>query len=154
MRLEKWAHVAELIGGVAIVLSLVFVGVQIREGNRETRAATIQAALRSEMDMATTFLEYAETWDKVLNGESLAAGREFREGNLLYQVLMLDTEIRFYQYQSGYLDEAAWRARESTLPRFVALPIYEFWLTTPGGQNHSQEFLGLLEAMESQSNIE
>jgi len=42
--LTKWASIAELIAGVGVILSLIFVGLQINEGNRETRAATLQAA--------------------------------------------------------------------------------------------------------------
>lgn len=33
MRLEKWALIAEIIGGVAIVVSLLFVGLQVRQSN-------------------------------------------------------------------------------------------------------------------------
>ena len=40
-RLQQWALVAEIVGGIAIVLSLVFVGYQIRENSRsEMRAMT------------------------------------------------------------------------------------------------------------------
>ena len=36
MRLEKYALIAEIVGAVAIVLSLVFVGLEIRENTRAT----------------------------------------------------------------------------------------------------------------------
>ena len=49
IKLADWASIAEILGAVAIVISLVFVGFQINDGNRETRAATTQAILDSEM---------------------------------------------------------------------------------------------------------
>jgi len=49
--LTKWASIAELIAGIGVILSLIFVGLQINEGNREIRAATLQAATDSEMFM-------------------------------------------------------------------------------------------------------
>ena len=33
MRLEKWALVAEIVGAIAIVISLLFVGLQVRQSN-------------------------------------------------------------------------------------------------------------------------
>jgi hypothetical protein len=36
MRLEKYALIAEIFGGVAIVLSLIFVGLEVRENTRVT----------------------------------------------------------------------------------------------------------------------
>lgn len=44
MTLEKWALIAEIIGSVAIVISLIFVGVQLRANTSATRSATASAA--------------------------------------------------------------------------------------------------------------
>lgn len=48
-KLQQYALVAEIISAIAIVLSLVFVGFQIADGNREANAATFQASLDTEM---------------------------------------------------------------------------------------------------------
>jgi hypothetical protein len=37
LKLSEWANIAEVLGAVAIVVSLIFVRVQISDGNRETR---------------------------------------------------------------------------------------------------------------------
>jgi len=42
--LLKCTSIAEIAAAVGVVLSLVFVGLQIEEGNRETRATTLQSA--------------------------------------------------------------------------------------------------------------
>jgi hypothetical protein len=44
MTLEKWALIAEIVGSVAIVISLIFVGVQLRANTSATRSATASAA--------------------------------------------------------------------------------------------------------------
>lgn len=44
MKLEKWALMSEIIGAVAIVVSLVFVGVQLQSNTSATRSATASAA--------------------------------------------------------------------------------------------------------------
>jgi len=43
MTLQDWGALGELIGGVAIIVSLIYVGLQVRQGTHATRAATSQA---------------------------------------------------------------------------------------------------------------
>jgi hypothetical protein len=40
MRLEKWALIAEIVSAFAIVLSLIFVGIQISQSSDETALNT------------------------------------------------------------------------------------------------------------------
>jgi hypothetical protein len=40
MKLEKWALVAEIVSAIAIVLSLIFVGLQVRQGASATALNT------------------------------------------------------------------------------------------------------------------
>ena len=40
MKLERWALIAEIVGGVAIVLSLIFVGLQVRQSAEQTALNT------------------------------------------------------------------------------------------------------------------
>lgn len=49
MTIQDWGALGEMIGGAAIIVSLIYVGVQLKQGNRETKAATLQATLDSEM---------------------------------------------------------------------------------------------------------
>ena len=51
--LSELASVAEILGLLAIVPSLIFVGVQLVRGNREARATTTQLAVQSEPRMST-----------------------------------------------------------------------------------------------------
>ena len=44
MTLENWALIAEIVGSVAVVVSLIFVGVQLRDNTSATKSATASAA--------------------------------------------------------------------------------------------------------------
>jgi hypothetical protein len=44
MTLENWALIAEIIGSIAVVVSLIFVGVQLRDNTSATKSATASAA--------------------------------------------------------------------------------------------------------------
>lgn len=116
--LSDWANLAEILGAMAIVISLVFVGLQISDGNRATRAATAQAASDQTMVLHGELLRYSGTWQKVLDGSELAPGEEHRRGILLFGMVMTENENRALQFESGYLGN-----RRTNLGLFVTLPI-------------------------------
>ena len=49
-KLQEYALLAEIFSAIAVVLSLIFVGLQIRQGAEETAANT--AAIRSSVQLA------------------------------------------------------------------------------------------------------
>ena len=53
MGLSDWVAVAEIFGAVAIVVSLVFVGIQIRDNTKATHAATFQDHMGYEIDFVS-----------------------------------------------------------------------------------------------------
>ena len=149
--LQELASIAEILGLIAIVPSLIFVGVQLGRGNREARAAAFQAAMKSEIDVSAILAEHAGTWDKVIKGAPLASGEELRKGMILFNVLMSDSEGRYHQFKAGYLHVQSWEARHSALAPMVILPIFEIWGSSPGGLSHSADFLKLLDGMVSKA---
>jgi hypothetical protein len=138
-KLSDLASVAEVIAAIGVILSLLFVGFQIKDGNRETRAATLQATLDSEMALQSEAMRYAGVWEKVMTGQHLADGEEKRRGILLFNMLMTLYQNQYYQYRSGYLDHPP-------ITEFaVSWPIYEVWRESGGAANRSPEFLEILE---------
>lgn len=144
MSLEQFAALAEIIASVAVILSLLFVGFQLRDSNRQARADAIQDATASEIQMSTVFAEHAATWDKVVSGEQIADKVELRKAIHLYNILMSDSENRFYQHRQGYLKEQTWQSRLRTLEASIDLPLFNHWRNSLSGQNKSDDFLALL----------
>ncbi len=92
-KLSELASIAEIIASVGVILTLIFVGLELSEGNRETRAATTQLVIKAEMDMVTVFIANANTWDKVVTGAPIAEGEEMRRAINLYNLSMLETAL-------------------------------------------------------------
>ena len=149
MTLEQYVSIAEILGVIAIFVTLIFLTVQIQQYTRATRAATIQSALHAELDVAAMFLANAGTWDKVITGAAIGEGEELRLAIGLYNVFMIDTENRYLQYRSGYLAESAWQGRLSTLPAVIGLPIFPKWRPTVGARSRSVDFLELIDELAS-----
>ena len=141
LKLSGWASIAEILGAVAVVVSLLFVGFQINDGNREARAATAQAVLDAEMFLHAELLRYAGIWDKVTTGEPLEEGEEMRRAIILYNMMHTYNENRYKQMKSGFLE-----IHQQTLLRPVDYPIYDRWTKSGGYVSRSPEYREFLDA--------
>jgi hypothetical protein len=148
-KLAEMASIAEIVASVGVILSLIFVGTQISENNRETRAGTFQAASDQQMALMSELLRYADTWERVLDGDPLAKGEQSRRGVILYNLVMSENSNLYHQFHAGFLNDADWANRQSNFSRLVALPIYNVWKDSIGANSHPLEFLVFLESHRS-----
>jgi len=146
-KLSKWASIAEMIAAAGVILSLIFVGLQINDESRETRAATLQAANDSEMFMQAELLRYSDTWEKILTGAHIEDEAEARRAIVLYNLVMTEYENRFAQFEAGYYDPALWRTRRAGLARFASVPFFDTWSSSIGASDHSQSFTEMVDNM-------
>lgn len=66
MSLEQLAALAEIIVSMVVILSLVFVGFQVRESNRAARINAVQTTWEFEMELACKMVDHAEAWNKAV----------------------------------------------------------------------------------------
>jgi hypothetical protein len=153
-KLSKVSSLAEIVAAFGVIISLVFVGMQVKDGNLETRAATIQAAAGAESFLNATFLSHADVWNKVATGAPFEDETEVRKAIILYNMLMIDTENRYHQFQSGFLDVGSWEGHRSNLQRSVKWPIFKIWRKSGGANGHSPEYLELLDSLAEDNQVE
>ena len=152
MNWEAVGAIGEIIGAVAVVVTLVYLSIQIRQSNREARASTLQMALRFEMEATAILAQHGEIWDKVVSGKTLEKGRETRTAIVIYNSLMIEAENRYHQYKAGYLDQQSWDGRFISLRHLVKMPIHGTWKTSAGAMNHSLDFLNLVDSIAAEEN--
>jgi hypothetical protein len=97
MKNTNWKDTAELIGIVAIVASLIFVGLQLMQDRRLTQAQIVGDQDDTQIEWARIQSENHELWVKGLDGEELdklsmarfepLAGAYFSKRSLLFQRL-------------------------------------------------------------------
>ena len=148
-RLSELASIAEIIASIGVILTLIFVGLELNEGNREARATTTQLVFNAEMDMVAVLIANSDTWEKVVTGAPLDEGDEMRRAINLYQLVMLETANRYSQFRSGYIDQNTWDGTVNALPAVTKLPIYEKWRESFGAQGQDPAFLELLDGFSS-----
>ena len=151
MAIDTYANIAEIVGVILVVVTLVFLTLQIRQQTKAMKATTIQEVMQTELAMMSILAENAATWEKILTGAPLAPGEETRKGIIIFNMYMIDTEHRYHQYNTGFLDTQPWEGRLGTLPIVVGLPAFDLWRASPGGQSHAADFLALLDEIKKKA---
>ncbi len=106
-KLQKFALFAEIVSAVAVVLSLVYVGYQIRESTEQARLDSIRTMDEGYQQQAMNYVlnePLGIAWHKILNGEKLTDREVDLFGDNLYANLML-LEETWNAVKGGHLDD-------------------------------------------------
>lgn len=127
MDLMHWASLAEIIGSIAIVGSLVYVGVQVSQNSRAVRSATHQSQIEYMRETSSAVVNDAEVAALVIKGERDPASlsevdhRRFTE----YAMLQLSFfESSHLNHQDGLLDDRHYSGYEHYFRVMAATPGY------------------------------
>ena len=83
MNKSNWRDIAELVGIAAIVASLIFVGMQMRQSQVIAIAETYMSILPSEIEVRSAVNEHADLWHKANNGGDLTGAESVIFRNLV-----------------------------------------------------------------------
>lgn len=108
--LSDWANVAEIGAAIGVVISLIFVGLELRGNTEATQAATREAINQKDMAYLSLRLDssvLAEAHTKKDNGEALSP---LEDAQLVHQeyVNFVSFEHSYYQYRKGALEAEEW----------------------------------------------
>lgn len=131
MNIESMANYADVIGGIAVIVSLIYVGVQI---HRNTKSRQSQANQSAHESLANVSLEVAKDRDfSNLTRKGMIAFEELTEEEKFQFILLMVTVFRryenvFYQYQKGFLEKELWEGyKQSMLLYFYTSGGQAFW---------------------------
>ena len=113
MKLEKLALISEIVGSVAIVVTLLVLVFEVRGNSEELRyIAQSDVAARTQALILTTVSnpQLQEAYDDAVAGETLTPTQASLVNNYLVARLKL-TEESFLAFTSGRLDEEIWQTR-------------------------------------------
>ena len=113
MTLEEYAYLAEIIGVVLIIASLIYVARQLHQNTDAQLATSRQSLLEADLDLFSKSMDYP--------GASRGLGNtadEVRLASWLIAYLRI-REFAWFQYKSGIMDEDAWISSLSPLSRIL-----------------------------------
>jgi hypothetical protein len=130
MNWDAISAIAEVVGVIAIVVSLVYLSVQIKQNTKVARAATRQAIAESTENLGSDLIgngEIAEIFVKHLSGKELSAVEKLRLQARCYRDIQHWENIH-YQFQEGLVSKDQWAGFRKNLISLLAIDAYrEYW---------------------------
>jgi hypothetical protein len=164
---EAIAAASELVGVIAVVMSLVYVAHEVRSNTRALQASAgfdstqgmaslneglVHAVLGSaeyEQGSESRFLQVmAKVYDPQGSIEEMTLSDQAVVG-LVNRAVFQRIEGEFYLYEHGFLDPSHWESRSAWARGFLALPIPKVWWEGESKQGvYRPSFVAALEAGE------
>jgi hypothetical protein len=156
MDLQDLGAVGDLIGGVAVVVSLIYVAHQIRQNSRQIEANSRH--VEASMYYATNDAFYrwfaqlaqdeglASLWRRALAGEDLSPD-ELMRAHALIAMLFLSYENNFKQSQLGAVKRATFEIGKLDIARLMARPVVQAWWGRQGAGLLTPEFRAAIESL-------
>lgn len=130
MTLDQLANIGEIIGSIAVIISIIYLAIQIRTNTEAERTSTYQAvvsdfgALNNTMastpELSHLFVEAMEDYHQ------LSSDEKARISQLFFQCFHY-FENMFYQNQKGYLDEEVWTGWKRLMLTYYSRPGFKTW---------------------------
>jgi hypothetical protein len=156
MSLDTMHKVGELVASIAVVISLIFVGLQVRDNTVATQAASYQASAAYSADILLAVAENPEK-ARIFNAYVFEDPHNLSADETLQAQYLLSAALRgleniYIQHQAGMLSEAGWAAREPTVRGLVMAPGYEKFLSSSNAVTHGGPFMEYVEGIRAESN--
>jgi len=132
LKLEKWALIAEIVGGIAIVLSLVFVGIEIQRNSQTQIRATTQNVVseyNTTLESLTASAELACIYARgIQDFSSLAGADQVRLSSYLLRWNRVVEDI-FYLESDGAVEARTWLQIDRQQREVAQLPGFQQWFS-------------------------
>lgn len=130
MNWEAISTVAEIIGAMGVIVSLIYVAFQVKQNTKASRAATRQALADGAQRLAGDVVE-GESMPRIMidamSGREVKPDEIFRLQSRCYRDLRF-WDNAFYQYNQGMLTEDEWQGFRENLKLLMQFPTYrEYW---------------------------
>jgi len=131
MNWDAISAVSQFVGSIAVVLSVLYLGIQVHRSTRIARVAAQDAAAAAVRDVTNTFMEYADMsriWGAGLEDlKTLSSEDQARFFHATHQFLKALETIHFH-HLNGLMDEQLWCGWQEMLRHYIAAPgMARYW---------------------------
>ncbi len=130
MGLSQLADLGELLGGIAVVASLIYLGVQIRQNTRTVRASTLHqnTDLWSSLFLRLAEPDLARGYLAGMGGQPDIRPLQYTQFFFICRSMFLAFENQYYQMRHGVLDSEAYAGYERSIStQFLAFKGFRLW---------------------------
>ncbi|MFG1691434.1 hypothetical protein ACGF5M_04700 [Gemmatimonadota bacterium] len=128
--LKPLADLAQVVGALGVVISLIYVAVEVGQNTQALKAATFQAMAAQSVEFGLRAVddpEYGAFFTKAaLTPESMTELEQVRWNALLGAAFRQFESIQ-YQFSIGMLEPRMWQGYDRVITRFASLPGSKQW---------------------------
>jgi len=143
--LNKTHQVGELIAAIAVVIFLVFVGLQVRDNTIASEAATLQNSVGYDIELLTDLSanpDLARAFTAYLIGDI----EELDETELIqarwhYVAILRHLENLYFQHEAGILSDEVWATREPLILNNIRSAGFGLFLNSSNARGFNGQFI-------------
>lgn len=130
MSLEDLGNIGEAIGGIAVIITIVYLAIQIRQNTRAVRAAAFQQVVDSFAEFSAFLSRDRDLVEIVINGNkdyhSLNEVDQTRY-DLAMRSFLRRAENVFFQTEQGTVEAETWTGIRGNLITVFRAPGFQTW---------------------------
>ena len=157
MNWEAIGAIGEIIGALAVVISIVYLAIQIRANTRATKASASFDATHSwavSNELATSLddnlvLAAVRSYRVEFDQDDLSEVESVRLA-IFHRSLFQKLEGQYFLFKFGYLDPKIWEKRSRWAAGLVRLPFWQRWWEVEKQESvYTDEFIAAIESAAS-----
>jgi len=163
MSLGNWAALAEIISAIAVVVTLVYLAIQIKHSKESLDANTkairgqaisdITRNVHDQMHMFIQGHDVVATFQRFATDDSLNPTDAFLLDSVLSAVFVA-RQNEFFQWKQGLLDEDVFRSLHHVILTILGSPNGQHWWENEGRRMFTAEFIGLVDDLCKENSTE
>lgn len=124
MNLSDLASIGSFVSGIAVVVSLVYLALQVRHAHKAQRALMHQARTERIINACIECMrgDVAETVTKIAMGEEMSSPLEMMQAYYYMRMQIVTAEDALWQHDAGFLDKDSVDTAILNLQRVMQLP--------------------------------
>lgn len=127
MERSKLADLSEILSSIAIVITLVYLTIEIRQNTNALAGQTRQAVLASAQAELTQLLENPDLVVTMASTGPLESPQQHVRMDAWLSQTMRGREFAWLQYQAGTIDQAQWDTETAVLLSIFDSPLNRVW---------------------------
>lgn len=146
MPLEYFANLAEIVGVLLVVASLIYVAKQLRQNTDAIRAQSRQSVLAASQAELFATLEEPSITLNIGSSGPLSKEEQVSASSYLFAIFRA-REFAWLQYNNGVIDDAQWSTELAVLLFFIDSHRVRDWWTNIGQAAFGNEFATFVDAL-------
>jgi uncharacterized membrane protein (DUF4010 family) len=119
MKLERIGIIAEIIGSIAVVVTLAYLATQTRQTNNALLASSRQASMSADVTILAALIQTPKAFTNLHKPYAEMSLEEQEQSGNVVAALIRVREYAWFQYKNGVMDEAALRSYMAPMVRWL-----------------------------------